>query len=136
MDPRSETCLVGVHPDLARVIRATPQAPQPFVVTYGVRTVEAELEAMRTGHSKLTDPADSRHVPQPGSGGFACAVDITPLDHGQISFEAGHEAYFYGAIAAMILRTAQQLGIPVEWGGAWHWKDWGHLQLSHARYPK
>lgn len=131
MDPRSETNLAHVHPDLVKVIRAAAQTPQPFEVTYGLRTLAAEEQAVATGHSQTMH---SRHLAN--AQGFACAVDVTPLDHGVLSFEPGHEAYFYGAIAVQIKAAAHALNIPVEWGGDWHsFKDWGHFQLPWAQYP-
>lgn len=131
MDARSETNLAHVHPDLAKVISAASQDPQPFVVTYGLRTEAAEKEAVATGHSQTMH---SRHLAN--KQGMACAVDITPLDHGKLSFEAGHEAHFYGAIAIAIGAAAHALNIPVEWGGDWKtFHDWGHFQLPWAKYP-
>lgn len=131
MDSRSEINLAHVHSDLCRVIRAAAQTPQPFEVTYGLRTLAAEAQAVASGHSKTMH---SRHLAN--KDGLACAVDVTPLDHGKLSFEAGHEAHFYGAIAVAIKSAAHQLGIPVEWGGDWRsWQDWGHFQLPWANYP-
>lgn len=132
MDAHSELLLKGVHPSLAKVIRAAAQTPQPFEVTYGLRTLAAEAEAVRTGHSMTMH---SRHLAHEGSG-LAYAVDVTPLDHGALSFEKGHEAHFYGAVAGQIMGAAHKLLIPLEWGGDWtSFKDWGHFQLPWKEYP-
>ncbi|MGZ5183590.1 MAG: M15 family metallopeptidase [Caldimonas sp.] len=119
-----------MHPDLVRVIRAASQK-QPFVVTYGLRTAEAEAEAVRTGHSQTMH---SRHLAN--KEGLACAVDVTPLIDGKLSFAPGHEQQVYGAIAVAIKSAAFALNTPVEWGGDWRsFKDWGHFQLPWASYP-
>lgn len=140
MDPRSEGILAHVHPDLAKVMRAAAQTPQPFEVIYGLRTLAAERIAVSSGHSETLH---SRHLPN--AQGLACAVDVAALDHGKISFEAGHEAYFFGAIAVQITMAAKTLGIPIQWGGApvgaWTpgvvstFRDFGHFQLPWAQYP-
>ena len=140
MDPRSEANLLKVHPDLARVIRGAAQTPQPFVVVYGIRTEDAEAEAVKTGHSTTMH---SRHLPN--DDGLACAVDVAALIGGQVSFAPGQEAAVFGAIAAQIKASADALGIPIQWGGspvgAWtpgvvsHFRDWGHFQLPWREYP-
>ena len=131
MDHRSETMLAHVHPDLARVIRATAQIPQPFVVTYGLRTVADEAKMVATHHSTTMH---SRHLAN--ADGFSCAVDVTPLIAGVLSFAQGHEAAIYGAVAAQIKAAAAALNIPIEWGGDWKtFKDWGHFQLPWKVYP-
>ena len=131
MDHRSETCLARVEPDLCRVIRATAQSPQGFVVTYGVRTRAAEAEAVATGHSQTMH---SRHLPD--RAGYAAAVDVTPLIDGAISFARGREAEVYGAIAKQIKASALCEGVSIEWGGDWRgFKDWGHFQLPWSTHP-
>ena len=140
MDPRSETNLASVHPDLVRAIRAAPQTPQPFVVIYGLRTAEAEAEAVASGHSQTMH---SRHLAD--TQGLCHAVDVAPLIAGAVSFAAGREAEVYGQIARQILGADAPLLAPVEWGGAavgaWapgvvsDFRDWGHFQLPWAQYP-
>jgi len=129
LDPHD--LLEHVHPDLARVIRAALQTPQPFQVTYGLRTKEAEAQAVATGHSQTMH---SRHLAN--AQGLACAVDLTPLLHGRLDFAAGHEEQVYGAIAVQVHGAAHALHVPIEWGGDWRsFKDWGHFQLPWAQYP-
>jgi peptidoglycan L-alanyl-D-glutamate endopeptidase CwlK len=131
MDPRSEACLSRVEPDLCRVIRAAAQSPQPFEVTYGLRTRAAEAQAVATGHSQTMH---SRHLPD--KAGYAAAVDVTPLIDGRLSFAAGEEARVYGQLAAQIKAAARALGIEIEWGGDWvTFKDWGHFQLPWSSHP-
>lgn len=131
LDDRSEAMLAHVHPDLAKVIRETAQSPQPFEVIYGIRTLDAEKQAVASGHSMTMH---SRHLPN--AQGFACAVDVAALVYGKISFAAGDEARVFGAIAKQIKSAAAELHIPVEWGGDWStFKDWGHFQLPWIEYP-
>jgi peptidoglycan L-alanyl-D-glutamate endopeptidase CwlK len=54
------------------------------------------------------------------------------LDGGHISWNP----LLYQAIARAMKAAADQLDIPLEWGGDWKaLKDWGHFQLPWAQYP-
>jgi peptidoglycan L-alanyl-D-glutamate endopeptidase CwlK len=127
--------LSRVHPDLARVVNAAAQTPQPFVVVYGIRTEAAEAAAVASGHSETLH---SRHLAQAGEGGLSCAVDLCALGS-----DAGGGAF--ALIAAQIQHAADALGVPIEWGGAavgaWTpgvvstFHDWGHFQLPWGAYP-
>ncbi len=136
--------LAQVHPDLARVVRAAAQTPQPFVVVYGVRTEAAEATAVASGHSETLH---SRHLPQAAEHGLSCAVDVCALgsddalDWTVTDAQGGH----FALIAQQIQHAADMLGVPIEWGGAtvgaWapgvisHFHDWGHFQLPWKEYP-
>lgn len=131
MDAKSEAFLAHAHPDLAKVLRATAQDPQPFQIVYGIRTLEAEKQAVATGHSTTLH---SRHLPN--KDGVSCAVDVAALIGGKVSFAPGREADVFGKIADQVKRAASSLLIPVEWGGDWHtFKDWSHIQLPWHQYP-
>ncbi len=131
MDPRSEACLRLVEPDLCKLIRSAAQTPQPFEVTYGVRTLAAEAQAVAAGRSQTMH---SRHLPN--NAGYAAAVDVTPLIDGRLSFAPGNEARVYGKLATQIKASARALGVTIEWGGDWHtFKDWGHFQLPWSTHP-
>lgn len=142
MDARSEANLAHVHPDLARVMRAAAQSPQPFIVDYGLRTLQAEAAAVASGHSETMH---SRHLPDAHYGNVAMAVDVAALVGGQVSFAPGHEQAVFGEIAAQVLEAAKTLGVRIQWGGepvgAWidgvtsHFRDWGHFQLDPSAYP-
>lgn len=139
MDPRSETYLRHVHPDLAKVMRATSQGT-PFEVCYGLRTLAAEKAAVASGHSQTLH---SRHLAN--KQGVACAVDVVWIDTaGKLDWAAGHEGKIFGAIATNVLIAAKACSVHVEWGGTWredtnvlpgHFHDWGHFQLPWALYP-
>src|SRR5262249_13571444 len=97
MDARSESFLVHVHPDLAKVMREAAQYPQPFEIVYGIRTPQAEMEAVATGHSTTMH---SRHLPN--KDGVSCAVDVAALVNGSINFAPGHEAEVFTPIAEQV----------------------------------
>lgn len=129
LDPHDK--LLNVHPDLVRVCRAALQTPQPFVIVYGLRTIEAEKVAVATGHSTTMH---SRHLPN--KAGLACAVDVAAILDGKVSFAPGKEAQVFGHIAVEIKAAAAMLHVHLEWGGDWtSFKDWGHFQLPWKDYP-
>lgn len=131
MDAKSEAFLADVHPDLAKIMRAASQEPQPFQIVYGIRTLVEEAEAVATGHSTTMH---SRHLPN--KDGLSCAVDVAALIGGKLSFAPGHEAEVFGKIATQIKRAASSLLIPIDWGGDWlKFKDWGHWELPWHQYP-
>lgn len=136
--------LAQVHQDLARVIRATSQF-QPFVVVYGIRTLEAEEEAVATGHSQTLH---SRHLPQPHYHDLSCAIDFCVLASDGVSLDwtvADEDGGKFGVVAQHIQVAADALGVKIQWGGAkvgaWvdgqvsHFRDWGHIQLDPSAYP-
>lgn len=132
MDDRSEKCLAGVHADLAKVIRAASQHPQPFIVVQGLRTGAQQAAALASGHSTTLH---SRHLPHPLDG-LSRAVDVVAMTGGKVDYAAGHEEKVFGAIADQIKIAAHELGIPVEWGGDWRkFRDYAHLQLPWKQYP-
>ena len=152
MDDRSEKILAHVHPDLAHILRATAQTPQPFVVILGKRAITAEQAAVASGHSTTLH---SRHLPDhkyatpADPDGVSCAVDVAALVAGSVSFAPGHERAVFGQIAAQVMAACDALGVPPErrpeWGGAdvgaWapgvvsHFHDWDHFQLPWQTYP-
>lgn len=146
VDPRG--LLAHVHPDLVRVMNAALQTPQPFIIVYGIRTLEAEKAAVASGHSQTTH---SRHLPDKryanaaNPDGLACAVDVAAMIDGKVSFAPGQEAQVFGHIAVEVKAAADALHVPIQWGGdpigAWipgvvsHFRDWGHFQLPWGVYP-
>lgn len=127
MDARSEQNLQHVHPDLVKVIRATPQLPRGFIVIHGLRTLAEEAQMVAGGHSQTMH---SRHLPN--AQGLACAIDFAAMDQGHVSWADP----LYRQVWVQISQTAEALKIPVEWGGDWTTlKDWGHVQLPWKDYP-
>ncbi|MCK8542072.1 M15 family metallopeptidase [Yersinia ruckeri] len=119
----SESNLIGVHPDLVKVVRrALELTPIDFKVIEGRRTLERQHELVKAGASQTLN---SRHL-------TGHAVDIVPLPNGKVSWEW---KYFYPMVDAM-KQAAAELGIAVEWGGNWTtFKDGPHFQLPARQYP-
>lgn len=128
MDPRSESILAHVHPDLVKVVRqAWANTHQPFEVIAGLRTVAQEAVNVAKGASQTMH---SRHLPN--AQGLACAVDVAALVNGHIDWSA--QPYF--GVDVAIQAASKALNIPIEWGGDWKTlKDYGHFQLSWKDYP-
>ena len=128
LSQKSLTKLDGAHPDLVRVIkRAAALSDMDFTVLEVLRTVARQKELVRTGASKTMN---SRHLP--GKDGKSRAVDIAPLDGGQVSWAWPQ----YHRLAPIIKQAALEEGVPIEWGGDWRsFKDGPHWQLPWKAYP-
>lgn len=129
MDDRSERNLVGVHPDLVRVIRkaqAEELVPEgvSFVVTEGLRTEARQKELIRIGASRTMH---SRHL-------TGHAVDLAVTLNGEVRWDWP----LYGRLNTLIQEAAQHEQVPVEWGGTCFGKgfrDGPHFQLPWKEYP-
>jgi peptidoglycan L-alanyl-D-glutamate endopeptidase CwlK len=128
LSEKSMTKLQGAHPDLRKVIvRAAALSSIDFTVLEVVRTAARQKQLVADGASKTMK---SRHLV--GANGFSHAVDIAPLDGGQVSY--AWPLYF--KLAPIIKQAAQEVGVPVEWGGDWRtFKDGPHWQLPWKDYP-
>lgn len=128
LSQKSLTKLEGAHPDLVRVIkRAALISHIDFTVLEVLRTVGRQKELVAKGASKTMK---SRHLP--GADGKSRAVDIAPMDGGQISWAWP----MYHALAPIIKQAARDEGVPIEWGGDWRtFKDGPHWQLPWRNYP-
>jgi peptidoglycan L-alanyl-D-glutamate endopeptidase CwlK len=103
--------------------------PTDFSVVEGVRTLAAQKKYFQLGKSKTMR---SRHLPESNACGLSCAVDLAPWVNGTISWEP-HE---FAPVAAAMKSAAQQLHIPLEWGGDWTtFVDMPHFQLPWSQYP-
>lgn len=120
----SLTRLKGAHPDLVRVVvRASEITGQPFQVNEGVRTLSRQRDLVRRGASKTMN---SRHL-------SGHAVDLVAMVGNRVSWEIP----LYHCIADAMKQAAEDLGIPIEWGGDWRsFFDGPHFQLPWAAYPK
>ena len=118
---RSRQRLVGVHPDLTRVVlRAANNAD--FAVIEGLRTLERQKYLVAKGASKTMR---SRHL-------TGHAVDLAPVVEGNIRWDWK----FYHPLAEIVKAAAKDEGVFVEWGGDWlTFKDGPHWQLPWAAYP-
>ena len=118
--------LVGVHPDLTRVVnRALDLSEVDFSVGEGVRTKEQQAEYVRTGKSRTMD---SRHL-------TGHAVDLWAFVDDKINWDWAH----YFKIAEAVQRAAIELETPIVWGGVWDKliNDVGpNLELAHNMYTE
>ncbi|MBK9496700.1 MAG: M15 family metallopeptidase [Xanthomonadales bacterium] len=128
LSEKSRIKLTGAHPDLAKVIeRAAALSSIDFTVLEVTRTLARQKELVAKGASKTMK---SRHLP--GVDGKSRAVDIAPLDGGQVSWAWP----LYHKLAVVIKQAAKEVGVPIEWGGDWRsFKDGPHWQLPWAQYP-
>lgn len=128
LSQKSLTKLEGAHPDLVRVVkRAAALSSIDFTVLEVLRTAARQKELVAKGASKTMK---SRHLP--GADGKSRAVDIAPLDGGQVSWAWP----MYHKLAPIIKQAAKDEGVPIEWGGDWRtFKDGPHWQLPWKDYP-
>lgn len=104
---KSRQNLVGVHPDLIRVVlRAIELTTQDFQVHDGLRTIEEQTALVVSGASKTMD---SRHL-------TGHAVDLVPVVNGKLRWELGPCC----AIAEAVRTAALELGVKIRWGGDWN----------------
>ncbi|WP_207062236.1 M15 family metallopeptidase [Motiliproteus sp. SC1-56] len=103
---RSLRELEGVHADLVAVTkRAIELTPQDFSVHDGLRTLAEQQRLVERGASKTLS---SRHL-------SGHAVDLVPYINGKLRWE--WEPLYLVADAMRL--AAQELSIPIRWGGAW-----------------
>ena len=117
----SRAKLVGVHPDLVRVVKRALQVSKiDFKVICGLRTIEEQRILVRTGKSMTLK---SRHL-------TGHAVDIVPLP------VDWHNLLAFRTVALAMAAAARQEGVPLEWGGDWaRFVDMPHFQLPWDQYP-
>lgn len=115
--------LSGVHPDLVSVVkRALEISEIDFAVLEGVRskTRQAQLFA-----EKATKTMNSRHL-------TGHAVDLGAYVAGSIRWDWP----LYYRIADAMKAAADELGVPLTWGGDWQsFPDGPHFELPWADYP-
>lgn len=128
LSEKSLAKLTLAHPDLERVIqRAAALSSIDFTVLEVARTLARQKDLVAKGASKTMK---SRHLP--GADGKSRAVDIAPLDGGQVSWAWP----LYHKLAPFIKQAAKECGVPIEWGGDWRtFKDGPHWQLPWGAYP-
>ena len=101
-----------VDPRLQAVVKLAIQySTVDFAVHEGARSVAAQRENIKKGVSWTMR---SKHIIRDGQK-FARAVDLVPYINGMVRWE--WEACFKVAVA--MRRAAEELGVPLEWGGSW-----------------
>lgn len=120
---RSRQRLVGVHPDLVKVVERAIQITRvDFSVTEGLRSRERQQQLVKAGASQTQR---SRHL-------TGHAVDLAAWVGDEIRWDWP----LYDTIADAMKRAARELEIPLEWGGDWKsLKDGPHFQLPWVAYP-
>lgn len=121
LSQKSREKLVGVHPDLVRVVeRAIQITSQDFKVLEGVRTLERQRRLVASGASRTMN---SRHL-------TGKAVDLVPLP------VDWNDAAAFARVADAMKAAAQELKVEIEWGGDWKsFHDAPHFQLDARVYP-
>ena len=120
LSSRSRSKLEGVNPDLVRVVElAIERTEDDFMVAEGVRSLERQRELVAAGRSQTMN---SRHL-------TGHAVDLWILVNNTVNWEMPR----YRKLAGIVLACADELGVPVEWGGNWRtFKDGPHFQLKRV----
>jgi peptidoglycan L-alanyl-D-glutamate endopeptidase CwlK len=120
----SQKNLIGVHPDLVRVVRrAIRVTPLDFRVTEGVRTLARQRELVAAGASRTLN---SRHL-------TGHAVDLVALVGGRVRWDWP----LYRILNQAMQQAAAEVGVPVQWGGHWTtFRDGPHFQLPWRQYAQ
>ncbi len=120
---RSNDRLVGVHPDLQRVMRrAISQSPVDFVITEGVRSKAKQAQLVAAGASQTLN---SRHL-------TGHAVDVAAF----VGKDVRWDWPLYVQIAKVVKAVADEINVPIVWGGDWKsFRDGPHFELDRKRYP-
>jgi peptidoglycan L-alanyl-D-glutamate endopeptidase CwlK len=123
LDQRTRKSLLGVHPDLVRVVElAHEKTTVDFVVTQGLRSQAEQARLVAGGRSQTMN---SRHL-------TGHAVDVVAFVDGRVSWDFPQ----YATIAQAFKAAASELGIPIVWGGDWKsFKDGPHFELDRKTYP-
>ena len=118
----SKNNLKGVHPDLVKVVeKAITLTEIDFRVTEGLRSKTRQIELVNKGASKTLN---SRHI-------TGHAVDVVALIGGAVRWDWP----LYDKIAKAFKQAAQELNVPIVWGGDWKtFKDGPHFELDRNVY--
>ena len=120
LSERSINRLIGVHPDLVKVVkRAIEISEYDFMVVEGLRTTETQKKYVAEGKSKTTN---SYHL-------TGHAVDLAPLENGTIDW--GNKKGQFDAVAKAMKQAAKELNVEIEYGGDWKsFVDKPHFQIK------
>ena len=122
LGPRSIARLRGVHPDLVKVVeRAIGLTSVDFTVLEGLRSMDRQRVLVASGASQTLK---SRHL-------TGHAVDLGAWVDEQVDWSWP----LYDKIAEAMKLAGKEVGVPIEWGGDWKFKDGPHFQLPWKEYP-
>ena len=115
--------LSGVHPDLVAVVkRALEISEVDFEVLEGVRSKARQEQLFK---QKATKTMNSRHL-------TGHAVDLGAYVGGSVRWDWP----LYYQIADAMKAAAEELDVPLTWGGDWKtFPDGPHFELPWADYP-
>ena len=119
---RSLRNLEGIHPDLRKVaIRALQLTEIDFVVTEGLRNAKRQRQLVNAGASQTMA---SSHL-------IGYAIDVAALLDNRVSWDWP----LYHKIADAFKQAADELGVPIVWGGDWNtFPDGPHFELDRSVY--
>jgi peptidoglycan L-alanyl-D-glutamate endopeptidase CwlK len=122
LDPRSEEHLLGVRPELVKVIREAATRTK-FRVTEGLRTPERQALLVSQRKSKTLN---SRHI-------TGHAIDFIAIGHDGV---ATYDMDDMTRVARIIKAVAVEQGVKIQWGGDWKgaW-DTPHIELDRKAFP-
>ena len=115
------------HPKFSPTLRlllmeAIKDSPIDFTILETVRTIERQKEYFAKGTTKTLK---SRHIPNVNKSGFSEAVDISPYPCDWSDLNR------FRKLSEHILKKAEQLDIPITWGGNWKTLiDMPHYELK------
>lgn len=112
---KSRSELVGVHPDLVRVVEhAIGITEQDFTVFDGIRTAADQRALFRRGASQI-DGYNRIGKHQRQKDGHGHAVDLVPWISGRAVWD--WDAIYL--IADAMVTSARLLDVSLRWGGCW-----------------
>ena len=136
LSTRSLDTMAGVNQNLVKVIKeAIATSPFDFMVTQGLRTAKYQNELYQQGRTKKglkvtnADGYIKKSNHQMKTDGYGYAIDFVILDGKVLDWDTESK---YEAVAKHILDTGHKLGINLEWGGNWKFKDYPHIQIANA----
>lgn len=113
--------LMGVHPDLVRVVERA-RADVDFIVTEGLRSEQRQRELLAAG---ATRTLASRHL-------TGHAVDLAVRVGGEVRWDWP----LYHRLGTLMKAAATVEAVPIVWGGDWRtFRDGPHVELSRTAYP-
>ena len=136
LSARSLNTMVGVNLELVKVIKeAIVNSPYDFMITQGVRSAKYQNDLYQHGRTvrglKVTnaDGYTKKSNHQIKVDGFGYAIDFVILNGKALDWDTESK---YEAVAKHILEVGYKLGIDLEWGGNWRFKDYPHVQIAGA----
>ena len=139
---RSLDNLVGVHPNLVKVMKAAiVTSPVDFTITEGLRTTQRQKDLFAQGRTKpgmkvtnangVKNLSNHQDHADGKKDGLGQAVDVYPFFLGAVQVHHNDTIKNLKLIADHIKATAKKLGIKITWGGDWKSPyDPPHFQLG------